>query len=114
MYFFTKIDCVMKIFFLFFLFVSFIENSAYSIEEESKFDNFDHTYKKIKMVESTVYTPLDIANYFLALDFTRRSKKDVPGFDISPLKLQKLLYYAQGYYLASYGKPLFEENFLKW
>lgn len=104
----------MKKTFLFFLFVSIVENSVYSMEEESKFDSFEPTYKKIKMVGNTVYMPLDIANYFLALDFTRRSKKDVTGLDISPLKLQKLLYYAQGYYLASFGKPLFEESFLKW
>ncbi len=104
----------MKIFFLFFLFASFIENSAYSMEEESKIDSFDATYRKTQMVGNTVYTPLDVANYFLALDFTRRSKKDASGVDITPLKLQKLLYYAQGYYLASFGKSLFEEDFLKW
>lgn len=29
-------------------------------------------------------------------------------------KAQKLLYYAQGLYLAKYGEPLFQEDFLAW
>eukprot|EP01035_Chromulina_nebulosa_P026099 gene26099-34121_t len=68
---------------------------------------------KKRKLEGPTYTPTDIAHYFLALDFIRRSKNE-HGIDISPLKLQKLLYYAQGYALASFGKALFEEDFLKW
>jgi uncharacterized phage-associated protein len=33
---------------------------------------------------------------------------------ISPLKLQKLLYYANGYYSGAYGKPLVDEAFEAW
>lgn len=33
---------------------------------------------------------------------------------ITNLKLQKLLYYTQGWYLAFYDEPLFEEDFEAW
>lgn len=33
---------------------------------------------------------------------------------VSPLKLQKLLYYAHGYYSAAYGQPLVDEAFEAW
>ncbi|WP_426008316.1 Panacea domain-containing protein [Aeromonas salmonicida] len=33
---------------------------------------------------------------------------------ISNLKLQKLVYYAQGYYLALYGEPLFDDDIEAW
>ncbi len=33
---------------------------------------------------------------------------------VSPLKLQKLLYYAHGYYSAAYGEPLVDEAFEAW
>ncbi len=36
------------------------------------------------------------------------------GDTISNLKLQKLLYYVQGFHLAIHGKPLFEEDILAW
>ncbi len=35
-------------------------------------------------------------------------------YPVSNMKLQKLLYYAQGWYLASYNAPLFENDFYKW
>ena len=34
--------------------------------------------------------------------------------DVTNMKLNKLLYYAQGHYLKKYGKPLFEEKILAW
>lgn len=34
--------------------------------------------------------------------------------DLSVLKLHKLLYYVQSWYLALYGKPLFDEKFQAW
>lgn len=49
-----------------------------------------------------------VAEYFLSL-----SDPDV-GDIISHLKLQKLLYYAQGFYLAIEGKRLFTENIYAW
>ena len=50
----------------------------------------------------------DIAKYFLSL-----SDEDA-GDLISNLKLQKLLYYAQGFYLAIYDMPLFSEPIEAW
>ena len=50
----------------------------------------------------------DVANYFLSLCDTDA------GDGISNLKLQKLLYYAQGFVLALTGKKLFNENIIAW
>lgn len=36
------------------------------------------------------------------------------GDTISNLKLQKLLYYAQGFHLAAFGEPLFPEKIYAW
>lgn len=53
-------------------------------------------------------TAQDVANYFLSL------VEEDCGDGISNLKLQKLLYYAQGFNLAITGKPLFDEPILAW
>ena len=50
----------------------------------------------------------DIADYLLA--FVNRDEGEL----LSNLKLQKLLYYAQGFYLALYDKPLFEDRIEAW
>ena len=50
----------------------------------------------------------DVANFFLKI-VDRES-----GSTITPLKLQKILYYAQGYYLAINDKELFNEEFQAW
>ena len=47
---------------------------------------------------------LQIAKYFVSL------VDEEAGDSISNLKLQKLLYYAQGGYLAYYGKPGFRNR----
>lgn len=53
-------------------------------------------------------TCFDVAEYFL-------SKTDEDAGDaISNLKLQKLVYYAQGFCLAMYGRPLFQESIEAW
>lgn len=52
-------------------------------------------------------TALDVAHLFLSW-----SKLD--GDLISNLKIQKLLYYAQAWYLANYKKPLFQDDFEAW
>jgi len=36
------------------------------------------------------------------------------AISVSPLKLQKLMYYCQGYFLASHGKRLFNEDVQAW
>ena len=50
----------------------------------------------------------DVAKYFLSLS------DDSSGDYISNLKLQKLLYYAQGFHLAIFNKPLFNEPIEAW
>jgi|GEM_PF-483213 len=50
----------------------------------------------------------DVANYFLVL--VDREAGDV----ITQLKLQKLIYFAQGIHLALFDKPLFEEEIEAW
>lgn len=50
----------------------------------------------------------DIVDYII--DRFERGGKN----DLTMLKLQKLLYYAQAYYLANYNKPLFDEEFQAW
>ena len=50
----------------------------------------------------------DIANYFLSL--TDEDAGDL----ISNLKLQKLVYYAQGYHVALFDHPLFNEPIHAW
>lgn len=56
----------------------------------------------------SLYSAYDIANYFLY-----KAEKDQQEL-ISNLKLQKLVYYAQGLYLAMHGKPIFKEEIRAW
>lgn len=51
----------------------------------------------------------DVADYFLSL-----SDDEDSGELISNMKLQKLVYYAQGFYLAKYGKRLFNATIEAW
>ncbi len=53
------------------------------------------------------YHPLAIANYFLDCAESRGEK-------LSPTKLQKLVYYAHGWYLALTGEPLLDEPIKGW
>ena len=50
----------------------------------------------------------DVARYFLSLS------DEEAGDTISNLKLQKLLYYAQGFHLAIFEAPLFAEPIEAW
>jgi uncharacterized phage-associated protein len=52
-------------------------------------------------------TCFDIAEYFIWL-------ANETGSFISNLKLQKLVYYSQAWYLAIYEQPLFSEDFQAW
>ena len=55
------------------------------------------------------YKAMDIAKWFLAYN------QDNPEFnDITPLKLQKLLYYAFGTYYALTERKLFDEPIVAW
>ena len=53
-------------------------------------------------------TCYDIAKYFLA-----QADEEI-GDLISNLKLQKLVYYAQGFYLALHDEALFPEDIEAW
>lgn len=50
----------------------------------------------------------DVAKYFLSLADSEA------GDLISNLKLQKLIYYAQGFHLAIFDEPLFDERIEAW
>lgn len=50
---------------------------------------------------------LDIAYYFL-------HKANQDGDTITNLKMQKLLYYAQAWYLVNFNEPLFEDSIEAW
>jgi uncharacterized phage-associated protein len=54
---------------------------------------------------------LDVARYLIHL----ASPEETEDADcLSPLRLQKLLYYAQGWHLAAYGTPLFTGRIEAW
>lgn len=50
----------------------------------------------------------NVARYFLSL------ADEEAGDDISNMKLQKLLYYAQGFHLALFDRPLFPNEIRAW
>jgi uncharacterized phage-associated protein len=56
----------------------------------------------------------DLAEYLLYLDKEKNSEDGETTSDITPLKLQKLLYYCQGYSLGLYGEPLYEDAIEAW
>ncbi|MBQ8606869.1 MAG: DUF4065 domain-containing protein, partial [Bacteroidaceae bacterium] len=55
------------------------------------------------------YRALEIANKLLA-----KSTDYDAGELMSNMKLQKMLYYQQGYHLAAFGSPLFDEEIEAW
>ena len=55
------------------------------------------------------YPVLAVANKILAYGASATN-----GELVSNLKLQKLLYYVQGFHLAVFGEPLFEEEIEAW
>ncbi len=54
-----------------------------------------------------MFSCFEIADYFIWL-------ANNTGSFISNLKLQKLVYYAQAWYLAIHDQPLFNEEFEAW
>lgn len=61
-----------------------------------------------KIKEGSMQTSYsDVANYFLAL-------ANETGDVLTNLKLQKLVYYAQAWYLANFKNPLFKTDFQAW
>lgn len=55
------------------------------------------------------YKVLDIANHLLSC-----AANSETGELMSNMKLQKMLYYEQGFHLAYFGTPLFEESIEAW
>lgn len=57
-------------------------------------------------------TALNVAEWFLSRN--KIIEEDCGGEPITNMKLQKLLYYAQGLYLAKFNKPLFNDDIENW
>jgi uncharacterized phage-associated protein len=66
------------------------------------------TMKAILGKKPTMISALSVAQYFLS--FTDEEREEA----FTHLKLQKLLYYAQGYFLATQKRPLFSETLQAW
>ncbi len=59
-------------------------------------------------MENKTYNVLQIAKYFI-----KKSREDKNN-KITNLKLQKILYYAQGWHLGNSNNPLFDEKIEAW
>ena len=82
--------------------------SYYFVEPKTKGDIMGAPKQTVPRDTKRKITSFDVANYFL-------SQADEDAGDlISNLKLQKLLYYAQGYHIALKDKPLFPEKIEAW
>ena len=55
---------------------------------------------------------IDVANYIL--EISRNNSEDGEYELISHMKLQKLIYFCQGFFLVLYGEPLFPETIEAW
>ncbi len=64
------------------------------------------------LIAKKYYNVEDIAEWFLNKNRIQMNFEDSEY--ITNLKLQKLLYYAQGYFLAKKNTSLFEDDFLAW
>lgn len=77
-------------------------------KEKKCYDNHKNRNNGVRIMKSQEVNIFDIANFFLKI-----VERDA-GSSITPLKLQKILYYAQGYYLAMFDEELFKEEFQAW
>lgn len=64
--------------------------------------------KNISNQQIKTYSSRQIAEWFLAWAI------EEPDSQMTALKIQKLLYYAQGHHLALFNQPLFSEKILAW
>ncbi|MCL2064970.1 MAG: DUF4065 domain-containing protein [Candidatus Cloacimonetes bacterium] len=79
--------------------------------DEEKLKDFKKLHNEIAQKNKTFkkkITCFDVANYFLVC------QDEDAGEFMSHLKLQKLVYFAQGFYLAIFNKPLFDELIHAW
>ena len=56
----------------------------------------------------------ELAKYIISTIKEQMTDIQPEEFDVTPLKLQKLLYYCQGYSLALTGKPAFHDKIEAW
>lgn len=70
--------------------------------------NDNHNIENNIVEENMSYNVLDIANKLLTL------ADECCGELMSNMKLQKMLYYQQGYHLALFDEPLFEDDLEAW
>lgn len=54
----------------------------------------------------------DVANFFIEIG--QAQAENGSGDPVTPMQLEKLLYFAQGWHLAKFGTPLFEDDFKAW
>lgn len=71
------------------------------------------TSPTIKPIKQAEYTAEQIADYFVYLASQKMADENTPE-GISPLKLQKLLYFGQAASLALFDKKLFKEDIEAW
>ena len=57
------------------------------------------------------YKAMDVANFIV---YYANNDLNLEEFSLTPLKLQKILYYVSAEYLKKFGKRLFTEDFQKW
>src|ERR1700761_6759260 len=60
-------------------------------------------------MDKAKYTAIQIARYFISKGLSEKETAKLTN-----LKLQKILYYAQGWYLANFDKPLFDDAIEAW
>lgn len=65
-------------------------------------------------IQHVEYSAHDVANWFLNYNYQLRELEGEDTDDISNLKLQKLLYYAQGCFLAIKNRALFNDEIVAW
>ena len=57
------------------------------------------------------YNAIDVAKWFMQKEYISVGADE---YNMTNLKIQKLLYYAQGSFLAIFNRSLFNEKILKW
>lgn len=61
-----------------------------------------------------MWTADTVADWFLVRHSSEMQRDDGVDENITQMKLHKLMYYAQGVFLALYGQRLFDEELLAW
>lgn len=61
---------------------------------------------------SNKYTAMDIANFIIS--YANNDDNNLTDYALTPLKLQKILYYVSAEYFKKFGERLFSEDFQKW